>query len=224
MLTASRAPSGIGARAFYCNEIKKITTGAQFPRCARGRGEVATEEPQISGLAGRYATALFELAQEERSVETVERDFTALKALVDQNADLRLLVRAPVFSRKEQEKGMDAILRRMEAAPLTVRFVLLLASKGRLFALMDVIRAFELLAAKLRGEVRAEVTSARALSDAEVTELKAVLKSRLGRDARLDAKVDPSLLGGLVVKVGSRMIDSSLRTKLDGLRAAMRGQ
>jgi F-type H+-transporting ATPase subunit delta len=185
---------------------------------------VATEEPQISGLAGRYATALFELAQEERSVETVERDFTALKALVDQNADLRLLVRAPVFSRKEQEKGMDAILRRMEAAPLTVRFVLLLASKGRLFALMDVIRAFELLAAKLRGEVRAEVTSARALSDAEVTELKAVLKSRLGRDARLDAKVDPSLLGGLVVKVGSRMIDSSLRTKLDGLRAAMRGQ
>ncbi len=185
---------------------------------------MATEEPQISGLAGRYATALFELAQEERSVETVERDFTALKALVDQNADLRLLVRAPVFSRKEQEKGMDAILRRMEAAPLTVRFVLLLASKGRLFALMDVIRAFELLAAKLRGEVRAEVTSARALSDAEVTELKAVLKSRLGRDARLDAKVDPSLLGGLVVKVGSRMIDSSLRTKLDGLRAAMRGQ
>jgi len=185
---------------------------------------VATEEPQISGLAGRYATALFELAQEERAVETVERDFATLKTLVDESADLRLLVRAPVFSRKEQEKGMDAILRRMEAAPLTVRFALLLASKGRLFALMDVVRAFELLAAKLRGEVRAQVTSARALSDAEVSELKAVLKSKLGRDARLDAKVDPSLLGGLVVKVGSRMIDSSLRTKLDGLRAAMRGQ
>ena len=185
---------------------------------------MATEEPQISGLAGRYATALFELAQEERAVETVERDFAALKTLVNESPDLRLLVRAPVFSRKDQEKGMDAVLRRMEAAPLTVRFVLLLASKGRLFALMDVVRAFELLAAKLRGEVRAEVTSARPLSDAEVNELKAVLKSKLGRDARLDAKVDPSLLGGLVVKVGSRMIDSSLRTKLDGLRAAMRGQ
>jgi F-type H+-transporting ATPase subunit delta len=185
---------------------------------------VATEEPQISGLAGRYATALFELAQEERAIETVERDFTTLKALIDGSPDLRLLVRAPVFSRTEQEKGMDAILRRMEAAPLTVRFVLLLASKGRLFALMDVVRAFELLAAKLRGEVRAQVTSARALSDAEVSELKAILKSKLGRDARLDAKVDPSLLGGLVVKVGSRMIDSSLRTKLDGLRTAMRGQ
>jgi F-type H+-transporting ATPase subunit delta len=185
---------------------------------------VATEEPLISGLAGRYATALFELAQEERGVETVERDFGTLKALIAGSPDLTLLVRAPVFSRKEQEKGMDAILRRMEAAPLTVRFVLLLASKGRLFILSDVMHAFELLAAKQRGEVHAHVTSARPLSDQEVVELKAILKSKLGREARLDAKVDPSLLGGLVVKVGSRMIDSSLRTKLDGLRAAMRGQ
>jgi F-type H+-transporting ATPase subunit delta len=185
---------------------------------------VATEEPLISGLAGRYATALFELAQEERGVETVEHDFAGLKALVASSPDLLRLVRAPVFSREEQEKGMDAILRRMEAAPLTVRFVLLLASKGRLFILLDVVRAFEALAAKARGEVSAQVTSARPLSDAEVSELKAILKSKLGRDARLDAKVDPSLLGGLVVKVGSRMIDSSLRTKLDGLRAAMRGQ
>jgi F-type H+-transporting ATPase subunit delta len=185
---------------------------------------VATEEPLISGLAGRYATALFELAQEERAVETVERDFATLNALIAGSADLARLVRAPVFSRDEQKKGMDAVLRRMEAAPLTVRFVLLLATKGRLFVLTDVIRAFETLAAKARGEIRAQVTSARPLSDAETGELKAILKSKLGREARLDTKVDPSLLGGLVVKVGSRMIDSSLRTKLDGLRAAMRGQ
>jgi F-type H+-transporting ATPase subunit delta len=185
---------------------------------------VATEEPLISGLAGRYATALFELAQEERAVETVERDFATLNALIAGSADLARLVRAPVFSRDEQKVGMDAVLRRMEAAPLTVRFVLLLATKGRLFVLTDVIRAFETLAAKARGEIRAQVISARPLSDAETSELRAILKSRLGREARLDAKVDPSLLGGLVVKVGSRMIDSSLRTKLDGLRAAMRGQ
>ena len=101
--------------------------------------------------------------------------------------------------------------------------MLTLAAKRRLFALNDIIRAFERLVAKLRGEVQAQVTSARALSDAETVELKAILKSKLGRDPRLEAKVDPTLLGGLVVKVGSRMIDSSLRTKLNGIRAAMRG-
>jgi F-type H+-transporting ATPase subunit delta len=118
---------------------------------------------------------------------------------------------------------MAAILERMGASPLTRRFVLLLTSKGRLFTLAGVIAVFEQMVARERGEIAAEVVSARPLSDAQVQELKTILKSNLGRDARLDAKVDPSLLGGLVVKVGSRMIDSSLRTKLDGLRSAMRG-
>jgi F-type H+-transporting ATPase subunit delta len=104
-----------------------------------------------------------------------------------------------------------------------MQFVLTLAAKRRLFILGDVIRAFESILARHRGEVRAEVTSARALSSDEIVELKATLKSRLGREPRLEAKVDPTLLGGLVVKVGSRMIDSSLRTKLTGIRAAMRG-
>jgi F-type H+-transporting ATPase subunit delta len=185
---------------------------------------VASDEPVNSGLAGRYANAVFELAQEQKSVEAVERDFVTLKTLIAQSPDLARLVRAPVFSREEQKKGMDAILRRMEAAPLTVRFVLTLAAKRRLFILTDIIRAFEAQVARLRGEMTAQVTSARPLSDAQSAELKSILKSRLSRDVRLDAKVDPSLLGGLIVKVGSRMIDSSLRTKLDGLRAAMRGQ
>ena len=181
------------------------------------------DEAHISGIAGRYATAIFDLAQEQNAVETVERDFAALKKAVTESRDLDSLVHAPIFTREEQKKGMDAILRRMEASPLTTRFVLLLASKRRLFALTDIIRAFNALVSKQRGEVDAEVTSARPLNDAEVEELKKVLKSKLGRDARLEAKVDPNLLGGLVVKVGSRMIDSSLRTKLDGIRAAMRG-
>lgn len=184
---------------------------------------MATEEPHNAGLAGRYATAVFELAREQNSIEALEKDFAALKTMVRESADLSRLVRSPAFSHEQQEKGMDAILHRMEAAALTRRFVLLLASKRRLFILTDVIGAFMALVAKLRGEVRADVTSARPLNDAEVAELKAALKARLGRDAMLDTHVDPGLLGGLVVKVGSRMIDSSLRTKLDGLRSAMKG-
>lgn len=178
---------------------------------------------QNAGLAGRYATALFELAVEKRALELVSRDLAALKALLIESADLTRLVRAPVFSAEQQRLGMDAVLRRMEAAPLTVRFVLTLANKRRLFVLGDIIRAFEELVGRQKGEIDAEVSAARPLSDAETGELKRVLKAGLGREARLSANVDPALLGGLVVKVGSRMIDSSLRTKLEGLRSAMRG-
>jgi F-type H+-transporting ATPase subunit delta len=184
---------------------------------------VAAEQAQETGLAGRYANAVFELAQEEKSVEAVERDFVALRSLIDQNPDLARLVKAPVFSREEQGRAMKAVLEKMGAAKLTTQFVLTVASKRRLFVLTDIIRSFDRLIAKLRGEVQAQVTSARVLSNAETVELKAILKSKLGRDPRLETKVDPSLLGGLVVKVGSRMIDSSLRTKLTGIRAAMRG-
>jgi len=184
---------------------------------------VAAEQAQETGLAGRYANAVFELAQEEKSVEAVERDFITLRRLIDQNPDLARLVKAPVFTRDEQARTMKAVLEKMGAANLTSRFILTIAAKRRLFALGDIIRAYERLVAKLRGEVQAQVTSARTLSDAETIELKAILKSKLGRDPRLEAKVDPNLLGGLVVKVGSRMIDSSLRTKLNSIRAAMRG-
>lgn len=184
---------------------------------------MAGEEPHNAGLAGRYATALFELAMEERAVDTVAQDLAELKTLLAESPDLTRLVKAPVFSAAEQSAGMDAVLRRMEAAPLTIKFVLTLARKRRLFALTDIIRAFEEQLGRQRGEVDAEVSAARPLSEAETNELKAVLKAKLGREARLSAKVDPALLGGLVVKVGSHMIDSSLRTKLEGLRSAMRG-
>ena len=184
---------------------------------------MATEQAQETGLAGRYADAVFELAREEKSVEAVERDFAALNALIDQNPDLARLVKAPIFTSDEQARAMKAVLEKMGAAKLTTQFVLTVAAKRRLFALTDIMRAFVRRLAEQRGEVQAQVTSARALSDAETVELKAILKSKLGRDPRLETKVDPNLLGGLVVKVGSRMIDSSLRTKLTGIRAAMRG-
>ena len=181
------------------------------------------DEAHLSGIAGRYALAVFELALEEKSTEAVGRDFAALKTMLTESADLARLVRAPVFSREEQAKGMLALLDKMGAATLTTRFVQLLCSKRRLFLLPDAIRDYETLTAKQRGEVQADVASARPLTDAQAGELKRVLKGKLGLEPQLVTRVDPTLLGGLVVKVGSRMIDSSLRAKLNGIRLAMRG-
>ncbi len=184
---------------------------------------MAAEHTHETGLAGRYALAIFDLAQEERAVDAVADDFAALRQLMAESPELTRLIRAPVFSREEQAAGMNGVLHRMEAGALTRRFVLLLASKRRLFALPDIIRAYDSLVAKQKGEISAQVTSARPLSDNETAELKSILKSKLSREVQLEARVDPSLLGGLIVKVGSRMIDSSLRTKLNGMRMAMRG-
>ncbi|HEX3652631.1 MAG TPA: F0F1 ATP synthase subunit delta [Rhizomicrobium sp.] len=184
---------------------------------------MAAEHAHETGLAGRYALAVFELAQEERAVETVAADFSTLKQLMAESPELTRLIRAPVFSREEQAAGMNGVLHRMEAAPLTRRFILLLASKRRLFALPDIIRAYGNMVSRQKGEMSAQVTSARPLSDDEIAELKSILRSKLSKEVKLDSRVDPSLLGGLIVQVGSRMIDSSIRTKLNGLRMAMRG-
>jgi F-type H+-transporting ATPase subunit delta len=185
---------------------------------------LASDNSHIAGLALRYANAIFELAAEERAVEAVEADFVMLKSLLKQSPELTRLVRSPLFSREDQARGMEAVLAKAGASDLTRKLILLLAQKRRLFALTNIIGAFEQLLARDRGEVAAEVISARALSAAETAELRTVLKNKLGREPRLTAQVDPALLGGLVLKVGSRMIDSSLRSKLDGLRAAMKGQ
>ena len=180
-------------------------------------------ETAEGGLAGRYANALFELAQEQKVIDAVSADLASLRRALETSTDLARLVKSPVFSAEDHAKALTAILGKMGANALTTKFVLLLAEKRRLFILTGVIRAYESQVAKSRGETEAEVTAARALNDAEISELKSALKAKLGKEPRLHTKVDPSLLGGLVVKVGSRMIDSSLRTKLDGLRAAMKG-
>jgi F-type H+-transporting ATPase subunit delta len=182
------------------------------------------KETAEGGLAGRYANAVFELAQDQGAVDAVSADLASLRRAMEASPDLHRLVRSPVFSAEDQARALKAILEQMGANALSVKFILLLAEKRRLSALTQIITAYEHLVAVSRGETEAEVTAARALSEAEITELKSVLKSRLGKEPRLHSKVDPTLLGGLVVKVGSRMIDSSLRTKLDGLRAAMKGQ
>jgi F-type H+-transporting ATPase subunit delta len=184
---------------------------------------VASDKAHETGLAGRYAAALFELAEEQKSVDAVSADLAAFRKAMAANADLARVVKSPVFSRADQGRALNAVLNKMGAEALTIRFLLLLTAKRRLFALTGIIAAYERRVAASRGETAAEVISARPLADGELSELKAALKARLGREPRLDAKVDPALLGGLVVKVGSRMIDSSLRTKLQGFRAAMKG-
>jgi F-type H+-transporting ATPase subunit delta len=183
---------------------------------------VASEKAE-GGLAGRYANALFELARDQKAIDVVSADLASLRRALETSPDLSRLVRSPVFSAADHAKALTAILDKMGANALTTKFVLLLAQKRRLFVLLQIIAAYERLVARSRGETEAEVTAARALSEGEITELKSVLKSKLGKEPRLHTKIDPTLLGGLVVKVGSRMIDSSLRTKLDGLRSAMKG-
>lgn len=174
-------------------------------------------------LAERYATAVLELAQETKSLEAVEGDLTELGQALRSSSDLARFVRSPIFSRADHVKGMKAVLEKARASALTTQFVLTLASKRRLFALLDIIRVFQAQLAKLRGEVDATVISAHGLSEAQTADIKSAIKSRLGREPRLEAHVEPSLLGGMIVKVGSRMVDTSLRTKLNGIRLAMRG-
>lgn len=184
---------------------------------------MATELSLDQGLAGRYATAIFQLALEQGAIDTVERDLTALKEMIASSADLHHLVRAPVFSHEQQSIGMNAIMAQMGAATLTHNFVAILIRRRRLFALPAILGVFEALVARHRGEISAEITSAHPLGDAELNQIKDALRAELGRDPKLKTKVDPAILGGLVIKVGSRMIDSSLRNKLNSMRKAMRG-
>ena len=173
-------------------------------------------------MAGRYATALFELALEANAVEAVKADLDRFDAIVAESADLTRLVRSPVFSAEEQLQALSAVLDRAGISGLASNFLKLAASNRRLFAARDMISAFRTLVAQHKGEVTAEVTVAEPLKDQHVDALRAALKSVTGKDVDLDIKIDPAILGGLVVKLGSRMVDSSLRTKLNGIKHAMK--
>jgi F-type H+-transporting ATPase subunit delta len=183
---------------------------------------VAGEVDTPSGVAGRYATALFELALEEKALEKVEQDLNRFASALDAVEDLRRLVRSPVFTAEEQERAIAAILEQMNIEGLTANFLKLIARNRRLFAAPDMIKAFRALLARHRGQTSAEVTSALPLTEGQLRALQTALKAALHKDVQLDQKVDAGLLGGLVVKVGSRMIDSSLRTKLNSLKQTMK--
>lgn len=184
---------------------------------------VAGEDPIISGMAGRYAGALFELALEEKATDAVKTDLDRFDALVTGSPDLNRLVRSPVFGADEQLKALSAILAKAGIKGLAASFLQAVTANRRLFAVRDMIRSFRTLVARHKGEVTAQVTVAETLSDKNLDALKSALKSVTGgKDIDLDVNVEPAIIGGLIVKVGSRMIDSSLRTKLNAIKFAMK--
>jgi F-type H+-transporting ATPase subunit delta len=183
---------------------------------------VAGEEPIVSGMAGRYATALFELAREENTLDQVAADLDRFDALIAENPDLLRLVRSPVFSAQEQEGALVAVLARAGIAGTAAKFLRLVTSNRRLFAVRDMIRALRVLVARHKGEVTAQVTVAERLADKHLAALKDALNSVTGKDVALDIRVEPAIIGGLVVKIGSRMVDTSLKTKLNSIKHAMK--
>lgn len=166
---------------------------------------------------------MFDLAVEEKSVSKVGEALSAFQAGIDQSEDLQRLVRSPVFSADDQIGAIEAIAARAGISGTALNFIRLVARNRRLSALPDMIRAYHQLAAAARGEVQAEVTSAEELSAKHIADIKAALKASIGQDVMLSTRVDNAILGGLIVKVGSRMVDNSLKTKLDNLKIAMKG-
>ena len=183
---------------------------------------MAAEDTSVSGVSGRYATALFELARDQKVVDEVKGDLDKFDALLNESADLKRLVRSPVFAADAQSRALSAVLDKAGIAGITANFLKVLTANRRLFAVADVIRAYRALVAKFKGETTADITVAEALSDKNLDALKVALKSVTGKDVALNVKVDPSIIGGLVVKLGSRMVDGSLRTKLNSIKHAMK--
>jgi F-type H+-transporting ATPase subunit delta len=184
---------------------------------------VSTDEPMMASMAGRYAAALFEIAKDEKQLQQVETDVKSFLGMLDSSDDLRRLVRSPVISVEDQAKALTALLAKAGVSGLSANFFTLVARNRRLFAIGDMLKNFRALLARERGEVNADVASAHALTPDQMNALKDALKAQVGKDVQINTRVDPNLLGGLVVKVGSKMIDSSLRTKLDNLKVAMKG-
>lgn len=176
-----------------------------------------------ASLGGRYALALFELAESAKGIDGVEQSLTAVREALDRSDDFRALTTSPLIGRGDAVKAVLATADSLGVDATTRSFLGVLAENRRLAALPQIIRAFRQLAARHRGEATAEVTSAHPLTDDQVDELKQQLRLRLGREVAVDLSVDPQLLGGLVVRIGSQMIDSSIRTRLNGLATAMKG-
>lgn len=184
--------------------------------------DVSVSGSIVSGIAGRYASALFELAAEAGQVEAVGRDLKAFDDMIAGSADLDRLVRNPVFTTEQQQAAIGAVLDKVKISGLAGNFIRLLASKRRLFAFRDMVRAYLAIADQKAGVVRAEVTVADTMSEKNRKAVQEALNSVTGKNVQISERIDPSIIGGLIVKLGSRMVDSSLRTKLNSLKIAMK--
>jgi F-type H+-transporting ATPase subunit delta len=184
---------------------------------------IGTAQPIMTGVAGRYATALFDLARDGKLIDEVAASLARLGSAINESSDFRALIRNPLVSRDQSARAIAAMADVLKLESLAARFLGVLAQNRRLGALPDIIRAFQGLVSHFKGETTAQVVSARPLSADQLDALKKKLRAGLGKDVAIEPRVDPNLLGGLIVKIGSRMIDSSLKTKLDTLSLAMKG-
>ncbi len=174
-------------------------------------------------MAGRYASALFDLALDGAEIEAVAAELEQLQAMIDDSADLRRFLRSPLYSRDDQSRAMAAIVKAAGISKLVGNLIGVVAANRRLFVLEDIIRAYRALVSAHRGEIAAEVTTAHPLSEAHRAAVEQALRNAVGSSVLMETSVDPELLGGMVVRVGSRMVDSSLRTKLQRLQLSMKG-
>lgn len=184
---------------------------------------MAGEDLNVAGLAGRYASALFELADEKQTHDAVAGDLKALRQLIDESQDFARFIRSPLYGRDEQVAALDAILKQAGAGELTRRFALVVAGNRRLYALRGMIDAYLAILAKRRGEVTASVTVARPLDAAQTARLEETLRRSVGGKVKIETRIDESLIGGLIVQIGSRLVDASLRSKLMRLQTVMKG-
>jgi F-type H+-transporting ATPase subunit delta len=183
---------------------------------------LASETTGVSGLAERYAAALFDLADERRALDQVASDLRQLRTMVQESGDFVRLIRSPILSRDQQAKAIGVIAQRAELSALVRDFLAVVARNRRLFAIPAMIEAFLAKLAARRGEVNAQVTAAQPLTEAQLAALNEQLRRSIGSRISVDVRIDPGLIGGLVVKVGSRMVDGSIRSKLQRLQLAMK--
>ena len=223
-LRAGRRFISAPAHVLFLSAIKPFCAGVRPSSTATNAtdGSKVADDSKATDVGARYAQALFDLALDENQIAAVESDLKSLKAMIADSADLRTLLQSPAFDAAAKQAGLVAIADAAQLAPLTKKFLGFLASQRRAGALAAVITSFIALSAEHRGVVSAQVTTAVALTDAQAQGLKAALRASLGKDPEIETRVDPAILGGLKVRVGSRLFDASLKSKLDSLKFALK--